>query len=59
MFPILAAVCFLLVLLGTSVGFDLIALGLLFLALALLVGNWPFGPWSVSTAVMRRHHDHE
>jgi len=47
-FPILAAVCFFLVLIHASLGgIDLLALGLLFMALGLLVGPWPLGPWWV------------
>ena len=41
MFPILAIGCFLLVVFGAQVGVDLIALGLAFVAAALLVGDWP------------------
>lgn len=43
MFAILATLCFLLVVFGAAVPVDLIALGLAFLALALLVGSWPIG----------------
>lgn len=44
MFAILATLCFLLAVFGASVaGLNLIALGLAFLALALLVGSWPIG----------------
>lgn len=41
MFALLAFVCFLLALLGVSVGIDLVTLGLMFIALAMLLGTWP------------------
>lgn len=41
MFPILAILCFLLVFLKAPISWDLIALGLAFLAAWCLVGNWP------------------
>lgn len=45
MLALLSAVCFLLVVLGAAIGgLNLTALGLLLLALAVLFGNWPFGP---------------
>jgi len=44
MFPFLALLCFLLALFGAHVGtLDLVLLGWVFVALALLVGNWPVG----------------
>jgi hypothetical protein len=44
MFPLLALICFLLALFGGSIGsLDLITLGWVFIAAALLVGNWPMG----------------
>lgn len=43
MFAILATLCFLLAVFHAPVPVDLIALGLAFLALALLVGSWPIG----------------
>jgi hypothetical protein len=43
MFPVLAILCFLLVVFGAAVGIDLMALGLAFVAAALLVGDWPLG----------------
>jgi hypothetical protein len=42
-FPILAILCFLLVFLRAPIGWDLTALGLVFLAAWCLVGNWPIG----------------
>ncbi|MCU1665409.1 MAG: hypothetical protein JWR58_5474 [Pseudonocardia sp.] len=42
MLAIAAALCFLLAVFDAPVGVNLIALGLAFLALALLVGDWPF-----------------
>ena len=41
MFPFLALLCFLLVLFGVHLSFDLVILGFVFVALALLFGNWP------------------
>lgn len=44
MFALLALICFLLALFGGSIGgLDLITLGWVFVAAALLVGNWPMG----------------
>lgn len=44
MFAFLALLCFLLALFGAHLGsLDLVILGLAFVALALLVGNWPVG----------------
>jgi len=44
MFPFLALLCFLLALFGAHVGtLDLVLLGWAFIALSLLVGNWPVG----------------
>lgn len=52
MAAIAALICFILALLHAPVGFDLIALGLAFVALHLLIGLWPLGgspPWRRST----------
>lgn len=44
MFALLALICFLLALFGGSIGsLDLLTLGWVFIAAALLVGNWPMG----------------
>lgn len=43
MAPFLALLCFLLALFGVHLSFDLVVLGLVFVALSLLVGNWPVG----------------
>jgi len=43
MFPILAIVCFLLVVLRAPIDLDLTNLGLVFVAAWCLVGNWPIG----------------
>ena len=44
MFAFLALLCFLLALFGAHVGsIDLVLLGFVFVAAALLVGNWPVG----------------
>lgn len=44
MFALLALICFLLALFGGSIGsLDLVTLGFVFIAAALLVGNWPVG----------------
>lgn len=48
MFALAAFVCFVLVVFGVSAHFSILALGLAFLALHLLVGTWPFAngyPW--------------
>jgi len=43
-FAFLALLCFLLALFGAHVGsIDLVLLGFVFVAAALLVGNWPVG----------------
>ncbi|MGH3673650.1 MAG: hypothetical protein ACRDSH_23975 [Pseudonocardiaceae bacterium] len=50
MFALVALICFILALFGTPVGIDLVALGLVFVALHLLFGMWPLGgspPWRV------------
>jgi hypothetical protein len=49
MFALAALICFVLVVFGVSAAFSLVALGLAFVALHLLVGVWPFAggyPWS-------------
>ena len=43
MFPFLALLCFLLALFGVKLTIDLVILGFVFVALALLFGNWPVG----------------
>ena len=43
MFPFLALLCLLLALFGVKLSVDLVVLGLVFVALALLFGNWPVG----------------
>lgn len=49
MLAVIAILCFLLAVFGAPVGVDLVALGLAFLAAAVLVGPWPLfgvaGPW--------------
>lgn len=47
MFALLAFVCFLLALFGVAAPFDLVTLGFCFVALSLLVGNWPVGAISL------------
>jgi hypothetical protein len=55
MFAVLSAVCFLLVLLGATLGgIDLTTLGLLFLAIWAFVGNWPFAPFALSWSAHRQ-----
>lgn len=44
MFALFAFLCFLLAVLGVTPPFDLVALGLLFVSLHLLLGLWPLGP---------------
>lgn len=46
MFALLALICFVLVVFGVTASFSILALGLAFVALHLLVGAWPFGPWT-------------
>lgn len=49
MFALAALICFILVVFGVSAPFNILALGLAFVALHLLVGSWPFGggyPWA-------------
>ena len=44
MFALLALLCFLLALFGAHVGeINLVILGFVFIAAAMLVGNWPVG----------------
>ena len=45
MFPFLALLCFLLALFGVHLSFDLAILGFAFIALSLMLGNWPVSMW--------------
>lgn len=48
MFALAALICFILVVFDVSAGFSILALGLAFIALHLLVNGWPFAggiPW--------------
>lgn len=49
MFALVALICFVLAVFSVSLGVNLVALGLAFLTLHLLVGGWPFAggyPWA-------------